>query len=524
MLLLPGLRARGTDPLKPAERPARNMTRILKLTIVLVWLGAIGWLAFNTDWSEKSAQMSDGDTGGLLALEIKELDPQAAGYEESWFGVYLRDVKVGYTRSAFEVYEGGVLFEDEVRWDMQVMGAKRQILMNQRGELDKDYSLSRMRFRLDTQGSTLEAAARHRGKLLDAVIVSGGGEQSFQLDVPEKLTTPAAVYLTLRNEGFEVGAHYNFDIFDPFVQQSSVMEVDVEATEEIDIGGETRTLYRITQTMLGNTSTMWVDDKARVWREQTAEGLEMRRESAEQAGKDIRGGDLDIGELFAVRVVGSLENIDSLTEVTYKIEGLGEGFDDLSGLRQRAQQLGSGVRLTLSREEVPAAGSYELPYIGKQHAALLKDEPFVPVGHPKLVAKAREIIGDEKDPVAAARALTEWVYDNLRKQNVVGVPNALEALETRSGDCNEHATLLVALARSVGLPARVAVGLVHLQGSFYYHAWTEFYVGQWVSADATVDQMPADVTRIRLAQGNMGEQAKLTSLLGKLQITIEEAR
>ncbi|MCB0218606.1 MAG: transglutaminase domain-containing protein [Chrysiogenetes bacterium] len=499
------------------------MTRIFKLTIVIVWLGAIGWLAAKTDWSDKDVR-AGGEAGDLLALEIKELDPGAAGYEEAWFGVYLRDVKVGYTRSAFEVYEGGVLFADEVRWDMQVMGAKRQILMKQRGELDKNHSLSRMHFRLETEGSTLEAAARHRGKLLDAVIVTAGGEQNIQLDVPEQLTTPAAVYLTLREKGLKVGAEYRFDIFDPFVQQSSVMTVNVEGTEDLDIGGKTRTLYRVSQNMLGNTSTMWLDEKARVWREQTAEGLEMRRESAEQAGKDIRGGDLDIGELFAVRVVGKLENIPSLREVTYRIEGLGDGFDDLSGLRQSATSLESGVRLTLAREEVPATGSYELPYTGSEYAGFLKAEPFVPVGHPKLTEQARKIIGDEKDPVAAARALTTWVFDNLAKQNVVGVPNALEALETRSGDCNEHATLLVALARSVGLPARVAVGLVHLQGSFYYHAWTEFYVGQWVSADATVDQMPADVTRIRLAQGNMGEQAKLTSLLGKLQITIEEAR
>lgn len=497
------------------------MASILRVTIIAIWLGAIGYLAATTDWSDKARPAAGGD---LLSLEIKEIDPAGEGFEEGWFGVYLRDVKVGYTRTAFQVLENRVLFEDEMRWDLQVMGARRRINMRQRGELTPELSLERMHFTLETRGSNLEATARHRGRLLDVVILSGGEEQSIQLDVPEKITTPAAVTLTLRTQGLEVGDEYHFDIFDPFVQESSVMNVKVEAMETLKIGGEERELYRVNQSMLGNTSTMWLDKSARLWREKTPEGLELRRESAAEAPRAIRGGDLDIGELFAVRVEGKLEDIESLREVTYKIEGLPGGFDDLEGLRQSVKRLEAGTRVRLSIEDIPAGGAYTIPYEGDQWAMFLDPEPFVPVGHPKLMEIAREVVGDETDPLAAAQLLNQWVFKTLRKENVVGVPNALEALESRRGDCNEHATLLVALARTAGIPARVAAGLVHLHGSFYYHAWTELYVGSWVSADATVGQLPADVTRIRLTEGGMGEQAKLTSLLGKLKITIEEAR
>jgi Transglutaminase-like superfamily len=59
-----------------------------------------------------------------------------------------------------------------------------------------------------------------------------------------------------------------------------------------------------------------------------------------------------------------------------------------------------------------------------------------------------------------------------------------------AGDCTEHAVLLAALARSVGRPARVVVGvlLVEAEGKVagFGHAWTEIHDGtRWRLVDAT---------------------------------------
>lgn len=62
----------------------------------------------------------------------------------------------------------------------------------------------------------------------------------------------------------------------------------------------------------------------------------------------------------------------------------------------------------------------------------------------------------------------------------------------REGDCTEHATLLAALARSRGLPARIVLGLalVHLPGEApqaFGHAWTEIHEqGRWQVHDAAL--------------------------------------
>ncbi len=61
----------------------------------------------------------------------------------------------------------------------------------------------------------------------------------------------------------------------------------------------------------------------------------------------------------------------------------------------------------------------------------------------------------------------------------------------RSGDCTEYAVLVTALARSLGLPARLVLGTVIIEGTdrvtAYGHAWAEVWQNaQWHIADAAL--------------------------------------
>jgi transglutaminase-like putative cysteine protease len=70
---------------------------------------------------------------------------------------------------------------------------------------------------------------------------------------------------------------------------------------------------------------------------------------------------------------------------------------------------------------------------------------------------------------------------------------ASQVAHSRHGDCKNYAVLTAALARSAGVPARVAVGLVLIghDGRYaaYGHAWAETReAGHWVVADSTRGQ------------------------------------
>jgi len=111
---------------------------------------------------------------------------------------------------------------------------------------------------------------------------------------------------------------------------------------------------------------------------------------------------------------------------------------------------------------------------------------------------------------------------NIEKRPVLSVPNALETLENRMGDCNEHAVLLAAMARAAGIPAQIEAGLVYARGRFYYHAWNVLYLGKWITADSLMGQIPADVTHIRLVRGEPDSQMDLIGVIGKVKLEILE--
>ena len=191
-----------------------------------------------------------------------------------------------------------------------------------------------------------------------------------------------------------------------------------------------------------------------------------------------------------------------------------EGFD-LAGGRQQLK----GDTLIIRREAPSALGAaYALPYRGTDLAGELRAEPLIQADHPQIIAMARRITGGTTDPAEASRKLNDWVYHALEKDVTLSVPSALQVLQARQGDCNEHTVLYVALARAIGLPTRTAVGLVNVRGRFYYHAWPEVYLDGWVAVDPTLGQYPADASHLRFLTGGLARQVELIRLIGRLSV------
>jgi transglutaminase-like putative cysteine protease len=192
-----------------------------------------------------------------------------------------------------------------------------------------------------------------------------------------------------------------------------------------------------------------------------------------------------------------------------------EGFD-LAGGRQELR----GDTLIISRE-APAALSagYTLPYRGGgEPARELGATPLIQSDDPRIIETARRIVGNTTNPVEAAQKINDWVYRTLEKDITLSVPSALQVLDAKQGDCNEHTVLFVALARAVGLPTRTAVGLVNVRGRFYYHAWPEVYYNGWVAVDPTLGQYPADASHLRFLIGGLARQVELIRLIGRLRL------
>jgi transglutaminase-like putative cysteine protease len=159
-------------------------------------------------------------------------------------------------------------------------------------------------------------------------------------------------------------------------------------------------------------------------------------------------------------------------------------------------------------------------------ARYLRPEPYIESDDPGIRAEAQLAIAGLTDPRLKAERLTRRVNGMLDKKPTVSLPSAREVLRTKVGDCNEHTALYVAMARAVGLPARIAVGLAYSRGAFYYHAWPEVYIdegrgrGLWLPVDPTFNQFPADATHVRMTRGGLDRQAAILPLIGHLTMNI----
>jgi len=70
-------------------------------------------------------------------------------------------------------------------------------------------------------------------------------------------------------------------------------------------------------------------------------------------------------------------------------------------------------------------------------------------------------------------AVNSWVASSLQYRESPSTRSPIEALEDRSGDCDDHTALMVAMLRAMGIAARRATGLLYNLDTLSAHAWVE---------------------------------------------------
>jgi transglutaminase-like putative cysteine protease len=197
---------------------------------------------------------------------------------------------------------------------------------------------------------------------------------------------------------------------------------------------------------------------------------------------------------------------------------LPEGTDfDLDKDRQSLE----GDILTIQKKSLPGPGVNACNGFPEE----LASTPYIQTKNLRITKLAQKVAGEEGNDLSRVKVLAEWVFENLEKRPVLGIPDALSTLNTKMGDCNEHAALFAALARNAGIPTRIASGVTFFEGAFYYHAWNEVCLdNSWYSVDTTKNQFPADLSHIKFVEGETDKQIKIAALLGKLKIEIVDEK
>jgi hypothetical protein len=148
----------------------------------------------------------------------------------------------------------------------------------------------------------------------------------------------------------------------------------------------------------------------------------------------------------------------------------------------------------------------------------LKPTRLVQSDNPDIAAKARELTAGATNQAEAVEAILNFVADHIRYETPPTSYDALFGLTSGTGNCQNFAHLSAALLRSVGVPARVAVGLTLKEkwkvpvsdNSFIVqgmgeglHAWLEIWFPDlgWLPCDPQQSRQFTSTRHIKYSHG-----------------------
>jgi transglutaminase-like putative cysteine protease len=242
----------------------------------------------------------------------------------------------------------------------------------------------------------------------------------------------------------------------------------------------------------------------------------------------------DFAVATAIRTDRPITNPRKLQSLDLSISGIPDKdlilSDDWQQVdEQKAEGKGFSARYRVKSEPFDAGKSLNLPVTDTQFAPYLaKALPYLDTTNPSILKTANEIRGEETNLYRIVVSLRDWVAKNMIADPSIGVPRtASDIYNNRRGVCRDYSTLFTALARAAGVPTRVCGGIVYAEGRFFYHAWAECFVGEWVTIDPTLHNLKnpveyTDATHIKFAQGDVMQMFNTVAVVGKLHIQVND--
>ncbi len=509
--------------------------RTWAVAILGAWAASLGWLVKREFFRP---------TGTRLAEAALSVPPGAVYYRLDVAGQ-----QVGFASSTIDTQTTAIGVTDILVLRIPALGVLHRTAAMSRATLSRTLRLERVDARFDGDLGRFATRSLVAGDtLLTVTLLAGPDSETTHVPLARPIVLPTLLPLRLAFGGeLKRGKTYSSVVFDPILLAERPVTVLVAAESTLvvaDSAGydstalawvpahfDTVRAFRIEQREGegGMTTRAWIDAQGHIVRAENAVGFVMERTAFELAYTNFRHRDTTRlirasaapgpGDVVATTVLAARALLppDTVSLFRVLLRGVGPGALDLGGGRQEL----SGDTLVIRRQTPAAlAARYRLPARDSSLARWLATAPLIQSDDPRLQAQARLIIGREQDPARAARRLAEWVRAHVERRSTAAVPSAVQVLETRVGDCNEHAVLFVALARAAGLPARTVAGLVPVGGRFYYHAWAEVYLGDWVAVDPMLDEFPAGAAHVRFSIGGLARHAELVRLIGRIKVEV----
>lgn len=318
-------------------------------------------------------------------------------------------------------------------------------------------------------------------------------------------------------------------------QPSSLDAIEVVSTvgrrERVSLPGGSHSLYRIEQiyTFAGTPvhNTSWIDNDRNVRKlTMPAIGVDLTMLECSQACATAANQSTDIFQrtlMPSPRPLGAKERQGSMR---YTIAAIGNGpaLHIAETSEQQVQNENGKLVVTVHAQAFQQSG-------GSPEPADRLPNDWLQSTAPEIVALANKATDKTHNDSERMHALESFVANYITDKNLsVGYASALQVARDPQGDCTEHAVLLAALGRALGIATRVVDGLVYSPSFggerqvFVPHAWIQAWVeGRWRSFDAALGGFDAGHIAFSSGDGDPWRFYQGLDLLGRTRLTRVDA-
>jgi len=336
--------------------------------------------------------------------------------------------------------------------------------------------------------------------------------------------------------------------FDPIL--GKVVEGKLKAADDFF---KTPTMFVGSRDLLevSNISTVGNDTmQALLWVDEKGEGYKSIMQSADI--RSFRTEPIDgqiLSSVFDLRAISSktiklsgavdrlMSNGTNIASQTFRIKNSKDDpfklFSDRTNQRKKSQNART-VDITVFRVGLNPNEMDGVELKTDNDASSQVDTDFMPSKSPIIQEFARALVASESKLDEGNVSLFEKVKvcrEELVKRielkafdNLIG--SVLETTKSKQADSVEHALLFASVCRAMGIPTRIALGMIFNRNKeepeMKFHAWIEFHDGErWVPSDSSDQQFPTSIDRIKVLESNFTNPNPYLDILKVYQIMTE---
>lgn len=481
------------------------------------WVFALGWLVLR-----EYRPAPGGESAGTTTMRL----PPTTTFHALLAG----DVQVGFRSVSTDTLADGIRVTSRFDADVPVPVVPRRVLTTIEALYDRGLRLAGFTTSVSGEAGQQSFVATVQGDSVLSVIIGGRGQprpDTVELRIPAGALLPDAVPIGLAMRGgLRAGITTSMPVLDPVDLTVSVWNVRIGAESTIVVadsavidsatgqwvpsGLDTLQALRAEWVEYGMPVRAWIDIEGAVILKETPLGLTERRGPYEIVNAGYARRRPRNVQAVPLEVSAPEQAARAAGRVTLGAVDLQLAAPSLVTPWQAVVQGG-----LVSRVGSPAAARAAAPLPDSVTARLAAGP--LPA---RIVVDARRIAGsDTAGPAEQVRRLAAWVARSVQPgQPNVGVP--LQTLLKRRGDSSDRAELFVAMAQSLGIPARRVVGLLAGGGPPRYRAWAEVWLDGWTPVDPTLGQFPADPGHFRLLIDATARPTTVIPMLGAVRPAI----